>query len=90
MRHRSDNNQSEIVSALRKCGWTVHILSQAGNGLPDLLVGGAGENVLLETKRKGAHLTRDQKRWHSLWKGQADIVYSAEEAIEICQREFSR
>ena len=41
---RIDDNQNEIVSALRKAGATVRVVTQGG-GLPDLLVGYQGKSL---------------------------------------------
>ena len=63
MRHRStarraadraagkvDANQAQIVKKLRDCAVKVEILSDVGKGVPDLLAGFRGVNVLLEVK----------------------------------------
>ena len=47
-----DDNQNDIVTALRKAGATVRIISQ-GEGIPDLLVGFRGETMLMEVKDGG-------------------------------------
>ena len=41
-----DENQPEIVDALRAMGCSVTILSAVGNGCPDILVGFRGINLL--------------------------------------------
>ena len=46
---RVDDNQNEIVAALRACGATVRIINQGG-GIPDLLVGYRGNTILIEVK----------------------------------------
>lgn len=82
---RADLNQSEIVSALRSVGATVTILSQAGEGVPDLLVGIFLKNFLLETKNPDYNwkLTPKQIIWHAQWKGQKAIVESVDEALRV-------
>lgn len=45
-----DANHQRIREALRKAGWTVHDLSAAGRGLPDLLALKAGRCVFVEVK----------------------------------------
>lgn len=85
---RTDTNQAEIVQVLRKAGCTVQHLHTLGQGTPDLLVGYAGSNFLLEvkdgnkppSKRK---LTPDEELWHRRWGGQVAIVSSAGEALEV-------
>jgi hypothetical protein len=58
-----------------------------GKGVPDLLCGYQGRNVLLEikdgskppSKRK---LNPDQVEWHDKWRGQVCVVNNLDEAIE--------
>jgi len=69
-----DDNQPEIVQALRKAGATVQSLAAIGDGCPDLLVGIGGRTILMEIK-DGAKppsqqkLTPDQLTWHGAWQG---------------------
>ena len=86
-RNAVDANQSDIVDELRKVGCTVSPLSQAGEGVPDLLVGRAGNNYLLEIKDgnkppSAQKLTTKQRKWHKGWKGSASIVNSVEKALK--------
>ena len=82
-----DENQSEIVAALRKAGCSVTPTHQAGSGFPDLVVGRIGKTYLLEckdgskppSKRK---LTDDQVRWHGKWLGHKAVVCNVSEALE--------
>ena len=81
-----DANQPDIVAALRKVGASVTLLSQVGGGCPDLLVGIAGVNLLMEVKdgskpMSAQKMTPDQVEWHQLWRGQSVVVRSVEEAI---------
>ena len=83
---RTDNNQSEIVKALRQVGMSVQVLSAVGKGCPDLLVGWRGTNYLCEIK-DGAKvpsarpLTLDQQRWIFEWAGVVIVATSVEDAI---------
>jgi len=88
LRPRVDRNQAEIVDALRRVGCSVQSLAAVGSGCPDLLVGKAGINYLLEVKDhekapSARVLTRDQREWHASWNGWAFVVGSAAEALEI-------
>ena len=90
---RRDENEREIVDALRGVGASVHRLD--GPGLPDLLVGRAGETYLLEVKRpagprggvKGRTLTAPQVQFQSEWRGRKAVVvadtWQALEAVGI-------
>ena len=84
-----DGNEMAIVTALEALGCSIQRLST--KGVPDLLVGWHGHNVLLEVKdphaargpAQATRLTPDQVIWHSKWKGQAHIVQSEVEAIQV-------
>lgn len=87
-RSKVDDNQSEIVQALRNMGCSVECLHAVGSGVPDLLVGLNGINLLLEVKDgskppSARKLTIDQVIWHDEWRGQVQIVKSVEHAIRI-------
>lgn len=82
-----DANQPEIVAALRKSGCSVEHLHQVGKGCPDLLVGVAGINILMEVKDgakppSARKLTPDQVEWHGKWLGQKVVVSTVEEALQ--------
>jgi len=82
-----DDNQTEIVAALRKIGATVQPLHAVGQGCPDILVGWRGMNTILEIKDgkkppSARKLTEDQERWHAAWRGQVTVVETVEQAIE--------
>lgn len=83
-----DENQSEIVNALRKIGCSVQLLHAVGAGCPDLLVGWNGDVFLLEVKDgkkppSARKLTADQVEWHSGWRGKpVAVVCNIREALE--------
>jgi len=83
---RVDANQPAIVEALRAAGYSVQSLAAVGEGVPDLLVGAHGINVLLEVKdgsksSSERRLTADQERWHAAWRGRVSVVKTPEEAL---------
>lgn len=83
-----DANHSEIRDALKAAGCSVRDLSGAGNGIPDLLVGYQGVNLLIECKdgRKppsAQKLTRAQVEFFDSWLGQVAKVTTAAEALAI-------
>lgn len=87
-RARVDDNQKEIVADLRKVGCTVEHLHTVGKGVPDLLVGYAGKNHLLEVKDgnkppSARRLTPDQELWHAGWRGNVFTVTSTADAL-VC------
>ena len=81
---RIDDNQNEIVSALRKAGATVRVITQ-GDGLPDLLVGFGGRTVLMEVKDgkkvpSAQKLTSAEQKFHDEWRGGSLVVVNSIEA----------
>jgi hypothetical protein len=94
-----DANQPAIVQALLDAGCTVQSLAQVGLGCPDILVGYAGVNVLMEVKnldglngnvRRGFGLSKEQLSWQGRWKGQVTTVHGPEEAIEVVKQALAR
>ncbi|CAB5212790.1 hypothetical protein UFOVP191_22 [uncultured Caudovirales phage] len=74
-----DANQSEIVGAARKMGFSVTVASMMGNGFPDLVLGKYGLNFLVEVKDGSKFpsqrkLTIDEQEWHDDWQGQKCII----------------
>jgi Holliday junction resolvase len=88
---RSDLNHRIIVDALRAAGATVTVLSNSGlPGLPDLLVGYGGHNLLMEVKNRsgGNRLSLVQKDWLRRWAGQACVVYDEQDALSVLYGTF--
>lgn len=86
---RVDANQKQIVTALRRAGATVQSLASIGKGCPDLLVGIAGRNYLLEVKdgskpQSQLHLTKLEEKWLFGWMGSWDVVYDIQDALVAC------
>ena len=85
---RRDDNESEIVKALRKCGATVRVVTQ-GDGIPDLLVGYNGYTILMEVKDGGKPpskrtLTEAEAKFFDEWTGgMLAKVESVDEAMDI-------
>lgn len=82
--NRRDDNQTEIVKALRKAGASVYIMDHPA----DLLVGLPGVTLLVEVKvthRRGwaSEKTDKQKKFLAEWTGQYNIVYTVDEALEL-------
>jgi hypothetical protein len=88
--NRIDDNQNDIVTALRKAGATVRVISQ-GDGIPDLLVGFRGETILLEVKDgnkppSARTLTPAEKKFFDEWEGGlCMVVKSVEDALELLE-----
>lgn len=78
---KRDSNEGDIVDYLRKAGCSVERIS--GTGIPDLLVGLHGLNLLMEVKVPGKKLRESQEEWHMEWKGQRVIVETVDEAAAV-------
>lgn len=98
---RVDENQSEIVAALRYAGASVLLLHQVGGGCPDILVGLSREcqrcglestyNYLVEIKDgekvlSKQKLTPDEQEFFDNWRGQVEVARSIDEALRIVGR----
>ena len=47
LKKKTDANQKQIISDLKKIGVSVLNLSRVGGGCPDILVGWQGKNILI-------------------------------------------
>ncbi len=84
---RTDHNHNSIVDALKKAGCSVLSLAAVGQGAPDLLVGLAGKNFLLEVKDGDKAPSRRklrpaQVKFFEGWRGQVVKVETIHEALE--------
>ena len=84
-----DQNQDQVVSALRAAGAKVQSLSAVGKGVPDLLCQYEGTFYLIEVKDgqkppSQRKLTDDQVKWHEEWKSAfLGVVESPEQALKF-------
>ena len=87
--HGKDGSQDAIIAALKAAGATVQDLSRiATPGVPDLLVGFAGRNYLIECKpmhgsKKQLSLRPSQEKWHDEWTGQVNVANTPRMALAI-------
>jgi hypothetical protein len=89
-KNRVDANQQVIVDALRASGASVEILSNLGRGMPDLIVGIPGNNILMEVKNPKTSygkrgLSKLQKVFAGRYLGPFFVVTSAEEALRAIE-----
>ena len=82
LRGRIDKAQNEIVIALRGVGAKVLILSNVGQGCPDLLCKFRGTLYLLEVKSKGGRLTEQERDFFDDWQEVTTVVYNSDEALK--------
>jgi hypothetical protein len=86
-----DDNQNDVVKALRAIGATVRIVTQGG-GLPDLLVGYRGHTILMEIKDgkkppSARKLTEAEQKFFDEWRGGLlAVVESVDDAIALLRR----
>ena len=76
---RIDDNQPDIIRALKAVGCSVEII-----GKPmDLLICHRGETILLECKATDGRYTKDQVEFLARWPGRVIVARSAEEAVAL-------
>lgn len=80
---RTDANQSQIVATMRAAGAIVTILSDAGNGIPDLLVSFRDKWYLAEVKMPGKKLTTCEREWIDAQQAPVHLVYTSEDALKM-------
>ena len=86
---RIDENQTEVVDALRAAGCCVAITSMMGKGFPDLVVRvnthapiGVHRVLLMEVKNGAKPLTADEQRFCDEWNHPSYVVVrSVDEAL---------
>jgi len=86
-----DANHGAIVQALLDLGCTVQSLAAVGGGVPDLLIGWRGLNLLLEVKDgdkppSERQLTPKQALWHRDWRGQVVTAENVDDALQAVLR----
>ena len=89
---RSDENQPEIVQALRATGAAVTSLHRVGHGVSDLLVSFRQQWHVFEVKNPDKpaadqELTLEQKKWIGLQRAPVIVVYRAFEAVDWLRRQ---
>ena len=86
---RVDENQAALVDAFRKLGVKVLILSEVGNGCPDILCAFPNGRMRLVEIKDGSKspsqrkLTQEQVKFHGEWVGYVSVVSSVGEVMKI-------
>lgn len=86
-----DANQAAVVRAFREAGASVLHLHAVGAGCPDLLIGIAGRDCLVEVKdgaksRRAQQLRESQVAFHRAWRGRpVAVITSAEDAVAFAR-----
>jgi Holliday junction resolvase len=78
-----DQNQDQIVSALRAAGASVQSLAPIGKGCPDILAAYRRCMFLFEIKRGNAKPNELQKKWHAEWHADVHVVRTPDEALRV-------
>lgn len=88
MRRRAkvDGNHAEIVDAFRKAGCSVVSLAPIGGGVPDLIVGSDGYNVMVEVKQPKGQRNLLQRQFDHEWNGWIEVIRSTDEAMALVAR----
>ena len=71
---KADQNQQEIMRAVREFGGEVQSLHRVGQGVPDLLVAFRGNWLLVEVKTDDGELTDKEAEWHDKFGHHAPIL----------------
>lgn len=85
MRSRRDNNHSEIKAAFEQAGCSVADLSQAGGGVPDLLVSLANKNHLVEVKIPKGGILNSQRVFARRWNAPVYICRSVDNVVTLVE-----
>ena len=80
-----DDNQAEIVKALRACGVSIQDTSAVGKGFPDLVISYQGRNHLVEIKNPEARGKQNprQMKFMTEWNAKIHIVTNVSEALAV-------
>jgi len=81
LKAKTDDNQQEIMDALRAAGAEVTSLHQLGQGVPDLLVSFRGVWHVAEVKSDVGHLTDPQNEWIDKQKAVVYVWHTPAEAL---------
>lgn len=88
---RTDDNQSEIVGAMRAAGASVNDTSMVGNGFPDTVVGICGLTALAEIKDgekspSRRKLNKKQIEFHATNKGWVAVLETVDDGLSLIHK----
>lgn len=86
--YKTDQNQKEIVKALRQIGASVFNTAPLGKGFPDLVIGYRRKNYLIEVKTEKGKLTPHEEEFFNTWNGEVSLVRNIEDAIRVINGNF--
>lgn len=86
-KHKRDDNEEDIVSALRAVGCSVLVIdNERSGGVPDLLVACQGHMWLVEVKAPGKEMNGKQEDWAKEWRAPVHVVHDEVEALRLVER----
>ena len=82
-----DDNQKEVVSTLRKLGWTVLIISQLKNCC-DLFISKNGRTIAIEVKDgskppSARKLSEGEIKFRDAWQGEYALIETLEDIKQL-------
>lgn len=87
-----DDNQKEVVAALRKLGWTVLIISQLKNCC-DLFISKNGRTIAVEVKDgkkppSSRKLSEGEKKFMESWQGEYALIETLDDINKLKAKEL--
>lgn len=83
-RAKHDSNHSYITKILQRLGFSVQNTAGVGAGFPDLVVGKAGRNYLVEIKTEHGSLEPSQTAFARDWNGgKVTVLRTIDDCIEF-------
>ena len=87
MRPKYDANHGHITGILEKLGFSVQNTAMVGSGFPDLVVGKAGRNYLVEIKTESGSLEPSQTGFARDWNGgKVTVLRTVDDCISFNER----
>ncbi len=78
VRHRTDANAEEILTAMEQAGASVY-----RGGPLDAIIGLRGDTWLVEIKTAKGRLRESQKRFLARWRGNAVVIRTVEDGLRL-------
>jgi hypothetical protein len=85
---RVDKNQPRLMAFWKRLGGSVLYLHMLGEGVPDTLLGMAGDMELVEIKSEDGVYTEDQIEWYRQWRGRPVRTVRTEAELEALADEM--
>lgn len=95
LKAKRDANHQTIVDCCRSLGMSVLDLGAVGHGAPDLVVGLANINVLVEIKDgdkppSARQLTPDQQEFFATWHGELWVVKDTQDCLRLRDQMYAK